>query len=272
MLDGQIDSSQQVDPNAGITDKDGRAPKFRNWFFTWNNPDLSLKEVESKARKINAKCFIGQAEIGEKGNYHYQFFIGYKSAHHWKSVREHWPHAAIFRSNSPVDSWAYCSKEDTRVEGSTVHSFGEPPIKRNSKCDMRRHNQLAITKGAVYMVDEGLINIKDMYALNRSVNLYKLQKTSHENISELTNEWHVGPSGCGKSSTVRATFPDFFNKPLNKWWDGYQEEPTVLLDDFGPEHSCLSGYLKHWADHYVFQGETKGGTVSLRPCRIIVTS
>lgn len=63
-----------------------------------------------------------------------------------------------------------------------------------------------------------------------------------------------------------------YDKPLNKWWDGYTDEETVLLDDMGTEHQCLASHIKRWADHYPFPIEIKNGASVARPKRIIVTS
>lgn len=95
----------------------------------------------------------------------------------------------------------------------------------------------------------------------------------HPTLGNLSNEWLWGPSGTGKSKYVRDTYGDsLFDKPCNKWWDGYQGEETVLLDDFGNEHHVLGHYLKRWADHYPFKAEAKGTVHEIRPVRICVTS
>lgn len=88
----------------------------------------------------------------------------------------------------------------------------------------------------------------------------------------LKNHWYWGKSGTGKSSTARERFPQFYTKDLTKWWDGYQEEETVVIDDMDPFHKAMGQLFKLWGDHYPFRAESKGSSRLIRPKRIIVTS
>lgn len=88
----------------------------------------------------------------------------------------------------------------------------------------------------------------------------------------LTNHWYYGESGSGKSSTARLRFPIFYTKDLTKWWDGYQDEETVIIDDMDPFHKSLGQLFKLWGDHYPYRAESKGSSRLIRPKRIIVTS
>jgi len=93
------------------------------------------------------------------------------------------------------------------------------------------------------------------------------------NIDSVCGTWIYGSSGVGKSHSVRALFPELYSKNASKWWDGYQKEDTVLLDDIGTsEAQWASRFLKIWADKYSFIADVKGGSICIRPKRLIVTS
>lgn len=89
---------------------------------------------------------------------------------------------------------------------------------------------------------------------------------------ELQNLWLTGNPGTGKTKYAWDNYPDLYIKQINKWWDGYHGQETVLLDDWDPKHDILVQHLKIWADRYPFRGECKGSSFMIRPKRIIVTS
>jgi hypothetical protein len=84
--------------------------------------------------------------------------------------------------------------------------------------------------------------------------------------------WIFGLAGAGKSRSVRQQVPDYFPKNKSIWWDGYRDQPVIVIDDIDKFHVKLGAYLKEWADSYAFVAEIKGASRQIRPQRIIVTS
>lgn len=85
--------------------------------------------------------------------------------------------------------------------------------------------------------------------------------------------WFYGKSGAGKTYGAHERFPDAYRKIANnKWWDGYQGEENVVLDDLDKKHDYMGYHLKIWGDRYAFVAEFKGSSRMIRPKVVVVTS
>lgn len=84
--------------------------------------------------------------------------------------------------------------------------------------------------------------------------------------------WLHGDPGVGKSRVAKLMNP--YMKSLTKWWDGYQGEKIVLIDDLEKDTMKFLGhYMKIWGDPYgKITGEVKGSTIPLSYEVLIVTS
>jgi len=208
---------------------------------------------------------IGQKEIGEGGFEHWQFCLAFKSPVRRSAVTRLFPHAhvEVTRSSSAEN---YVQKEDTRVPGSQFE-LGAKPLNRNSKTDWAKVWESS-KKG---LMDEIPADIKMKY-YNAIKRIKKDHMVPPVDLDGVCGVWIYGPPGVGKSRFARDEYPFSYMKPCNKWWDGYQQQPWVILDDFDKNHKVLGHHLKIWADRYAFIGEDKGGSVSIRPNKIIITS
>ena len=66
--------------------------------------------------------------------------------------------------------------------------------------------------------------------------------------------------------------PGAYIKRKNKWWDGYEGEDVVIIEEWSPDDKLSLQNLKEWADKWPFGAERKGGYMIIRPKKIIVTS
>lgn len=83
--------------------------------------------------------------------------------------------------------------------------------------------------------------------------------------------WIVGEPGAGKSRYVKEFGP--FIKASNKWWDGYNQETDVLIDDLELDAKYLGHFLKLWGDPWGYLvGEVKGAHLALNFNRLWITS
>lgn len=208
-------------------------------------------------------CF--GVEVGVSGTSHLQGFVQYNSAVSFNVVRKFLPGAHLERSKgSPWSNREYCMKDDKFYE------FGVVPMSDESKGQMSKDRY----RYALECAKAGNLDQipPDLYI--RHLNAFEKIKLRHADkaldLSSATGIWIFGTPGSGKSYYARATYKPYYMKMQNKWWDGYMDEPNVILDDF--DFKGLGHLLKIWGDEYGFNAESKGSVHFIRPKKIIVTS
>lgn len=86
--------------------------------------------------------------------------------------------------------------------------------------------------------------------------------------------WIHGPTGTGKSHAVETTFPNCYKKQMDdlKWFDLYNEEDVIYLEDMDKYQVKWGGMLKRLADRWPMLASIKGSMKYIRPKIVIVTS
>lgn len=238
-------------------------PQSRHWLLTipvaaWGPPYLPPE----------CSYIVGQLELAPTTGYtHWQVYVIFKTKRRMGTVKNTFgnqAHCEVARDPSAAD--AYCQKEDSAIAG-TRFQLGEKPFDPSSSADW-----VAVKSAA----KEGRLDdippevfVRHYSSLRRIAKDYMVAPPSLESVCGV---WIHGPPGVGKSHKARVDYPNAYDKMCNKWWDGYQNEEYVLIDDFDKNHSGLGHHLKRWADKYPFTAESKGHAVSIRPKKIIVTS
>lgn len=245
------------------------ATRSRNWCFTLNN--YGDDDVATIGAICHRYCIMGK-EVGEHGTPHLQGFMCFKSQRTFTQVQKLFKplKTHIEKARGDIESnVVYCSKDNDIME------FGQRPLSAPDKGAIERKRwQDAYTlakEGKFKLIDERILipycrNLQHLYNMHRAEQPLPM-------LDGLAHEWHWGVTGAGKSYGVRLAHPEYFLKPLNKWWDGYDFEKVVLIEDVDPTHANKFGaMLKVWCDRYPFRAEVKSSTIYIRPEKIIITS
>jgi len=99
--------------------------------FTINNPEA--------APNLEGHEYVYQKEVGASGTPHYQGYIKFPNNKRLKAVREIVPGAHLeVRRGTHLEAVAYCTKEETRVEGPWSTMSPHVPGKRNDLEEFRQ--------------------------------------------------------------------------------------------------------------------------------------
>lgn len=238
----------------------------RNWCLTINNPTV---DDSDRIRALDTSYYVIGNEVGEEGTPHLQCYIRLSEKKRFNWLKQRLPTAHIeIAKGSPLQNREYCTKDgDFEEEGEVPKAPSEAGGAAN-KAKWDKTKDLAKT-GNFEDIDSD--HFLKYYRTIKQIAKDYMEKPA--DLDHFSGMWLWGESGAGKSKWVRDNYPDAYDKPLNKWWDGYQGQETVHIEDVDPSHAKWIGfYLKRWTDHYAFIAEIKGGQVYIRPDRIIVTS
>lgn len=242
--------------------------RSRRYVFTLNNPDCDF-EYELIAKKLHSYIVCGQ-EVGESGTPHIQGYIEFaekKSLNWLKQNVSDKAHFEVARGSS-LEASDYCKKDGLWIEDG---ERSKTPGEKGDGEKRRWEDAFAAAKRGA------LDDIDDELRVRYYSTWKQIQKDfmGHpDDLYDCCGVWLYGESGNGKSHAARdmAKGAQYYEKMANKWWDGYQNEPIVILDDVDPKHDVLGHHLKIWADKYAFIAEAKGNAMRIRPRLFIVTS
>lgn len=281
-------------------------PTSRNWIFVYNNPTTS--EFISSWRQI--KFLACSLEFGaERGTPHYQGYLELKTSRTKNQVLAMFengiePHVEM-RKKTKQKALKYALKtyeeelknSTTCVNGATwqafvaslpvhgwtpyelpvliIHGFDGTCQDLWKICKDKRTVKERLEK-VKEKIQNGASNLEvadDDFELwvkyHRAFSTYAL--ICHQPRSEKTKLTVVqGPTGSGKSYWAQEQDPNAYWKNRGDWWDGYQGQTTVVIDEF---YGWLPfDFLLRLADRYPMQVEVKGGMVQFTSEHIIITT
>lgn len=257
-------------------DKHARGPRRRFWIGTCNNPkeDSVLSGLEDKSVLPKGVKFIAfQLEKGEAGTPHYQVYLELESSQYLSWLKEnidaggHWE----VRRGTSEEAALYCTKSDTRVRGPWIigrMSMGKG--ERTDLVDFRDAIKEGKKKKELWESHPGqMARYRHMYNDYRMCNKPVREYDLHVCLL-------VGPTGLGKTRTVHDTWKEYWTMPISNgtmWFDGYDLEGNVLIDDFcGARSKVRLDVALRIFDRYAVQVPVKGGFAWWLPTNIAITS
>jgi len=237
---------------------------FRAWCFTFNNPPNHTTILGSLQY---CRYAIYQMETGESGTPHAQGYVEFSKPLRLAALKKMLPSAHWERRmGTREQAREYCMKEEGRISGPYEQGlFSSGGIgARNDLAELKRK----IDEGAT-MEEIADDHFKEYLRYERGIQNYKRLKNPKRDWKSRVIVL-VGDTGAGKSHYVRQNYPDAFWKQNSKWWCGYDNHETVVLDDF---YGWLPwSILLNLLDAYPMTVETKGGNVNFVAKTIIITS
>lgn len=239
----------------------------KHWCFTINN----YEEGEERLDWLDGfdYCVAGREVAPDTGTPHLQGYVSFSKQKRLSALKKihktaHWE----ISRGTPQQAADYCKKDGQFVEKGTL------PKAKNVAGGEKTAEKY---KRAYDLAKSGNLEDIDKDLLTKHYNTYKRIRTDNQPkiapIATLEHEWHYGPTGTGKSRAVREKYPDAFIKDANHWWDGYNGEKVVIVEDVDKYDVKLGRYLKLWGDHYAFPADMKNqGKLDIRPQKVIITS
>jgi len=254
--------------------------KTRNFCFTINNP---IQNELDQLPILRCKYICYKSELGENGTKHIQGVVCFENPKTIVGARNSLggrAHVEVMRGTIE-QAVEYVAKEETtdRSEGST------PFTERGTKPKGAGRGQGTRTDlhGVYDCIKQGnttreIVHKYPSEFIKYHKGIQAMQAAIQQVRKWITKVyWYYGPTGTGKSKTVYdkayAGEPtEWYTKMgSNKWWDGYEGQPYIIIDDYRRD-LCTFSQLLRLCDRYPMLVECKGTSTQFLAKEIYITT
>lgn len=252
--------------------------RHTHWVFT-----LQVDEKDDTKLVIHPKMryLIYQREIAPNtGQHHFQGYFQMQRPTSFKSIKKILPKAHIEIAKGTSDqARAYCKKDDTRAPGHLPVEQGEYKAQGSRTdisaftdfgSDLKNSEYDIITKYPIQYIKYN----KGLKAMRNIIRRHQAKA-----FRKVSVKVYYGPTGTGKSYRAREKFdfdesryyvPDLSTDTL--WYDGYEGQEGLILDDFGGLKKPSICNLLRILDPYSITIPVKGGFTMGQWTTVIITS
>lgn len=251
--------------------------QLKNWCCTiYPDTFTTIEECYETVQAIGADAkwaIFGLETCPTTKRQHLQGYVSFNERIRFTALRKkyfptiHWEGA----KGTASQNYEYCTKEDP-----SPLEFGDRPQFE----DAGEREKERWKRARVAATTNNLDDVPDQIYVQHYKSIKAIafdNMLASQTLEELDNYWLWGVPNSGKSFKARNHWgddlrTDVYIKGANKWWDGYNNQPTVVIEDLDPTHGYLADRIKCWADKYPFTCEVKGASAVLRPKRLVITS
>lgn len=253
--------------------------KGKNWVFTINNYPPELPGIlQQRFSDTKHYCVFKKEVCPTTNTKHLQGLVCFTDRLRWAQAR-----AFFDNPDGTNNSWlktmrgtieqaeTYVSKEDTAdPSDNTVYRIGSRPSGQGARNDLSDIvSAIADHKSEreVFEIDPSSY-IKYSTGIKRAIAL-----TATKRNFKTIVYWFYGPTGTGKSKLANEITGNdvYYKSPNNDWWEAYQNEKFVIIDDYRT-NMCTFSELLRLFDRYPHKVNIKGSHAEFNSNIIIVTT
>lgn len=274
------------DDRSDLLDDGGRGPQLMDACITARRCPKFLERDAPLPQSIVYAC--AQQEMGRGGFLHWQCFIQFRSKQRFSAIKNICGDNTVHieqRKGTPEQARDYCHKSETQVPD----TWREKGLLRSPKKNHTDAIYQAIKDGAgtAELMEISFSSYSRCFkAVEKALDLQRKgllpgqagPRLRPTQFVQPRAELHWGATGTGKTRYCLQVADDefkgsVFRKPADgAWWDGYEGEPCVLIDDFDGETPI--GTLLQLLDGtgHAVKLPVKGGFVSITAKCFLITS